>query len=64
MLLAERDYFTHKTIYSNFTVTTKHESRAETQNMREKTEKHHGTKWKTETQRKRNNGQIEQPEKF
>lgn len=63
MLLAERDYFIHKTIYSNFTVTTKHESRAETQNMREKTEKHQ-TKWKTETQRKRNNGQTEQPEKF
>ena len=30
--------------------------------MKEKTEKHHRTKWKTETQRKRDNGQREQPE--
>ena len=39
MLLAERDYFIHKTIYSNFTVTTKHESRAEIQTWKEETEK-------------------------
>ena len=58
----KKDYFTYKTIGTDFTVTTKYKSRAETQNMKGKTEKHHRTKWKTETQRKRNNGQIEQPE--
>ena len=58
----KKDYFIYKTIYTNFTVTTKYKSRAESQNMKEKTEKHHRTKWKTETQRKRDNGQREQPE--
>ena len=69
MLSAEKDYFTYEMFYTNIRVNTKYKSRAETQNIflkKDETEKNiienHQTKTAERNRRKKNNGDIVQPE--
>lgn len=61
-----KDYFTYEMFYTNLMMKRKYKSREETKNINKKlrktSEKTTKQKWQTETQGKRNNGDIKQPE--
>ena len=70
MVSAEKGLFYLRDVYTNLTVTTKHKSRAEILNSKKRkkrkrrkiSQKTTKPNWQTETQGKRNNGDIKQPE--